>query len=401
MSNDEFISDFFLLGEPPEFLLTASIIIPLALLMFTLGYFLKPPKSNVSYLLLLNRDNWNTSRLFFVVIIFITVAVIAIILFFRQTGAEFVSLSDLSAKRTFVVEGADYRFASLGYHRWAASLITPAFYLLVMWLAASGRTWFSVPGLFVALVGGLATVFPFLTSDRGEFALVPIVALLIWHYARSKINLKTLILIGTFAMFSITILTGFRAGFSDINELRPYLTGQKVFETIVGNRNFFGVAKTAHIIEAVPKQLEYQYGKTFVLWLAAPIPRTLWPEKPIINTGQMLGEVIFRSGIGMSGGGVPPGFVAELYWNFNLFGVLIGMFLLGCWLRFIYQNALPYLSTHKNALLIYMLPFSFSLLGDSVSQVMLSTITDFVPLFLTLLFIGQCSRNHVNAKGVK
>jgi oligosaccharide repeat unit polymerase len=238
----------------------------------------------------------------------------------------------------------------------------------------------------------LATVFPFFANSRGAFVLVPITALLIWHYMRRPLSLKTLLLAVVVAALAVTTLSAFRLGFDNLSELRPYLTGQKALELIVGNRNFFGVAKTAHIIDAVPERLDYQYGKTLVLWLAAPVPRTLWKEKPVISTGQIIGEEVFGSGIGASGGGVPPGFVAEMYWNFGFLGVFLGMFLLGYWLRAIYQCTFPYLSTYKSALLIYiaiMIPFAFGLLGASVSAAILEAAANVIPIFLALLFITQ------------
>lgn len=390
VTSESSVADFFLLGRPVDFLLEASLIILLGVITLTVGYFLKPPK--IKPLLLLRCSEWSTGKLFLVVFVFVAVAIIAMILFIGTVGIEFSSLSDLSAKRSYVVAGADYQFAALGYHRWAASLIAPAFYLLLTWFTTSAKRWLSLPGITVVLIGCLATVFPFFANSRGAFVMVPITALLIWHYMRKPISSKTLLLAVVAVALAVTTLSAFRLGFDNLSELRPYLTGEKAFESIVGNRNFFGVDKTAHIIDAVPEILDYQYGKTLVLWLAAPVPRTLWKEKPVISTGQIIGEEIFGSGIDRSGGGVPPGFVAEMYWNFGFFGVFLGMFLLGYWLRAVYQYALPYLSTHKSALLIYtaiMIPFALGLLGASVSAAILEAAANVIPIFLALLFIEQ------------
>ena len=99
--------------------------------------------------------------------------------------------------------------------------------------------------------------------------------------------------------------------------LRPGIADQNVLESIVLNRNQIELPKTAHIINAVPETLDFQYGKTLTRWLAAPIPREVWPDKPVIHPGPIIGNRIY----GQRVAGVPPGLIAELWWNFGWFGI--------------------------------------------------------------------------------
>jgi hypothetical protein len=189
-------------------------------------------------------------------------------------------------------------------------------------------------------------------------------------------------------------MSALRKNLNDISYITQYFSGEKMLETIVGNSKYLDITKPAHIIDAIPGKIEYQYGRTFTLWLAAPIPRTMWKEKPVISIGQILGEKVFGSGIGRAGGGIPPGFISELYWNFGVPGVLIGMYILGLWLKFIYVNFRKHFGQNKNILLIYisiMVPFVY-LIQNSFTFFIIEAVKFIVPLFITLWFIGQQQR---------
>jgi hypothetical protein len=70
----------------------------------------------------------------------------------------------------------------------------------------------------------------------------------------------------------------------------------------------------------------YQMGATMEYAAYAFIPRVLWPEKPNVSKGDWFNRYV----------GAAPGTslgitaVGELYWNFGVPGVAIGMFVLGC-----------------------------------------------------------------------
>jgi hypothetical protein len=92
---------------------------------------------------------------------------------------------------------------------------------------------------------------------------------------------------------------------------------------------------------------------------------------------------------------VPPGFIAELYWNFGFLGVAMGMFYLGLGLKALYMSFRDYLSKSRNALLIYMgimLPFALALLGGDLSGTMIKVILSTVTLVIVLAFISRGKR---------
>jgi oligosaccharide repeat unit polymerase len=86
----------------------------------------------------------------------------------------------------------------------------------------------------------------------------------------------------------------------------------------------------SRIIEKTPSRvLNFQYGTTYLEFFIAPIPRSLWPEKPP-SLGVQLKRVLVDA---KAEGGIPPSMVGELYFNFDMFGIFVGMFLWGaiCW----------------------------------------------------------------------
>jgi hypothetical protein len=62
-------------------------------------------------------------------------------------------------------------------------------------------------------------------------------------------------------------------------------------------------------------------------WIVFPIPRAFWEGKPV-NVGSQLAAIIYDAN-----NGTPPGLIGDIYWNFWIFGVLAGMFIIGLVLR--------------------------------------------------------------------
>ena len=100
--------------------------------------------------------------------------------------------------------------------------------------------------------------------------------------------------------------------------------------------NLLGVLGT--IVRDTPGVVPYQGGWTLSFLFISFIPRILWPGKPQTTVGQWVTDnygagpgVISSTGISWPG---------ELYMNFGIVGVLIGMVLLGIWIRGAHQFTL-------------------------------------------------------------
>ena len=87
------------------------------------------------------------------------------------------------------------------------------------------------------------------------------------------------------------------------------------------------------IVRDTPSVSPFQNGRTLGLFFVAFIPRIFWPSKPEITLGQWITDVYgsgphIRSYTG-------PGFIGDLYLNFGVVSVVLGMFVLGALLRLI------------------------------------------------------------------
>jgi len=152
------------------------------------------------------------------------------------------------------------------------------------------------------------------------------------------------------------------------------------------------VSKTSHIINAVPQRLKYLNGVSLLRWIYAPIPRSLWNDKPPISLGSEVGQVMF--GLPHTSG-VPPGLVAELYMNFGLVGVLVGMVLFGWVLKVIFLSFAPVLNGKAGALLysVVVVRLAFHLPQNEVSLELVRLFTEVTPLLLALLLLRSYRRS--------
>jgi O-antigen polysaccharide polymerase Wzy len=97
----------------------------------------------------------------------------------------------------------------------------------------------------------------------------------------------------------------------------------KQLEFFLGRQ--FDPMAAAYLVGRVERD-GYQMGATMQYATYAFIPRVLWPEKPNVSRGDWFNKYVGAApgtSLGISA-------VGELYWNFGVPGVAIGMFVLGC-----------------------------------------------------------------------
>jgi hypothetical protein len=99
------------------------------------------------------------------------------------------------------------------------------------------------------------------------------------------------------------------------------------------------INSVAVVLRDVGRWVPYAKGDTiFMPTLTYYIPRVIWPDKPILSQGRDFGRTFrvtnFWSRDTYIGVTVP----GELYWNFDLPGVIVGMALLGLVMRLLYRR---------------------------------------------------------------
>ncbi len=95
----------------------------------------------------------------------------------------------------------------------------------------------------------------------------------------------------------------------------------------------------AAILRYTGKWVDYRYGQTILLApIGLLIPRFIWPDKPYIAIGREVGTTFDLVNPLDRLTQIAVTSVGELYWNFHVPGVILGMFLLGGVNRLLYRR---------------------------------------------------------------
>ena len=344
LPSDARIDQLFLLGNEPNYFYYPSVIILSGLAMSATGYILASSSLTGAAK---NTETWQANWVWVLTISVLGASLVAAYLYIDKTGGFQSGL--LSAKRTTISGldiGSDTSYRSYGSLRKIGQCALFAHLILVAYSRQLDRQ----AGLLTRVVSIVllvsACVIPFYSSSRSDVAMALISSLAVSHILGGSVRISRIALIFFAVSVLIFVMTLLRQR-SDLTDA-SYSIGQ-VSEQIVINRNELGISKTGHIINAVPETLEPQWGKTIMVWLFAPIPRGVWPEKPLIHQGPVIGRKIYGNFVS----GVPPGIIAELYWNFFWPGVLVGMLLFGAFTRLVSDRLILRYQKRSHDVLLY------------------------------------------------
>ncbi|MBP0484463.1 O-antigen polymerase [Sagittula salina] len=185
----------------------------------------------------------------------------------------------------------------------------------------------------------LSCVFQFIVTGSRSGMFVPIATLLAaWMMVTRKVPAVRAILLGVTALLLVGVLGEIRRSgsdgqvdFSSLVNFDLVEARDKAEEELEGRDRDASMA----VFVAVPQQVGHLWGKTYVAALGFWVPRAIWKDKPR-GAGPHTAALIYR-GLdtmeGYTGGGIPPGGVAEAYWNFNIMGVMLVYLLYGGFVR--------------------------------------------------------------------
>ena len=314
------------------------------------------------------------------------------------------SISDgqLSAKRIHEdTVGSAPRGAALGYLRLGAQTLPQvAFFLLFTQLAFMrkhrGIKFGTVNISILMALAVVSSTLPFLTSSRLEMLYLVVISIIVWHYSIKKISFFKGGVIAIALILALTALGQIRSASSGRLDDGYTTSITSILSATLARAYFMDIGKTSVIVDAVPERVDYQNGETLVLFLYGPIPRSIWPEKPVIRIGLMVGQEIFNR---PNDSGVPPGFVGELYMNFGKIGVAVGMFVLGILNALLYKHTILTRNS-ANSVLIYALGtliLSFTLLTGDVTITMSQIFRYGIILLIGLFFARYWSTSKLSA----
>jgi hypothetical protein len=382
------VEEIFLRSRGKEFLVEAGVVVLLGMAGVTAGYFLGPSRGPVLRTKVFQSGAWSETRFGLVVCALLVLSWAGFALLVHETTGWDLDDRNLSGLRGVAHQLEEYR--SYGYLRWMASLSDTACYLVAAKAIGARRVrWFEGIAFLLALATSMA--FYFFVSSRGGavFVLVNLIAL-IYYLRGRKLPFVRLALFGAAGLLLFHFVSGLRAGSGFEGVQAQDLPLARLTDPVILSNNFIDVSKTAHIMDAIPRQLEYQWGSTLGLAFIAWVPREWWPDKPVTNIDNLIGRAVFGAEF-YGAGGMPPGLFAEMFWNFSYPGIAAGCLLVGVLVRLLTRILGAY-EENRNAILLYVSAFMMvgvSFLGSNMTSVVISCGMQFLPMYAVLHFITK------------
>ena len=236
----------------------------------------------------------------------------------------------------------------------------------------------------------LVCIFPsLLTGFRGK-ALCAVFEVVAIHYMyERKISLTKLVIIGFFFVFAFTAYGILREMTSSTSVTASSLIKEKpelVYSALLR-------IKGGEVLGVVINQLDithdYQFGyKTIIEALTIIIPHAIWPGKPEAKS------IVFSETFFGLNGGVSPSIITELYWDFGIVGITLGMLFFGMMFTLIY-NTVTAKEANSSKVLFSGLFFIGFMFAESISGTLngLVTYIIFFVIVINLLTIkvNECS----------
>jgi oligosaccharide repeat unit polymerase len=145
----------------------------------------------------------------------------------------------------------------------------------------------------------------------------------------AKVSASALILFGALTFYGLVAREYLAVG--EFTTIDPQNLNREDLSQVVNREfegNFLQLQVLTELVDRMPEELPYQHGRTLLSLFTMPVPRWLWPDKPLPAAGVF--TMSFWPDKWLEGGtSMPTGLVGELYMNFASLGVAAGMWLFG------------------------------------------------------------------------
>lgn len=224
--------------------------------------------------------------------------------------------------------------------------------------------------LFCAMVPAAGLIGRSLVGGKAQAVTLMGLPLVSYWYARRRLPWKgLLVVVGIWVFVVFPVYNTYRQFDVRIEQsLRLSMTAQEIgtwdsasyIDASVGafKRRLALINSVAVVVRDVGRWVPYARGETIVMpFLLVSVPRFIWPDKPVLRLGHGFGDTFRVLNVNDTTTEIAPTLPGELYWNFALPGMLIGMFLWGAAMRFLYRRLAesPHLDPLRRALYIIVL----------------------------------------------
>lgn len=330
------LSDFMNENELIKLIERGLIYVLLAVTFYVIGYkyklsetvVAKFPTPSISY---------NTTRFKFSLLLFIIIGVSSLFILINISGGLYYIFTNLWKHRE-LFEGKFYLFMGFLFMVIANLIIFGAYgykykdsvirYILLFITST------------ISII--LASIFG---SRGGAFSILVIMAI-IYNYFIRKVS------IAQFGIIVILLIV-LSSWFLDIRKSSYEIQRKELKEVTIEERqldigySFKNLATDLIyfdsfmlLIRSVPDELPLRFGSTYLNLLTLPIPRKLWPNKPIYGEDQY---IWFHYATPYSlRRGIPFGYIGTMYINFHVVGIILGFFILGLFHNLLYRWLLKF-----------------------------------------------------------
>ncbi|MFX4285472.1 hypothetical protein ACQBJO_04410 [Janibacter sp. G349] len=361
------LTNLFTLGVPLENLLPEAVLTLACLLTLTLGYMasvgfkkMDARRSDDAF----GLAEGHVPREAFQALIgaYALVGAVATFLYFRAIGG---AGADIAARRTVYTGESGYQ--SHGLLELLARAGTVALLLFLAYRLSIKDPWTPVTLIALTVLTVNAFAINWITTTRSDLLYVTLGCLLVVRLIRGRIPPTLVVAAALAVVLGIGALSAARSSAQGGSQTGNSASLAFGVDSGLLNRNAFDLSKTLHITKAVPNELPLQRGATIANYIFAPVPRSVWPNKPVVSPGPIIGKSIY----GLSQTGVPPGLVAELVWNFGRVLAVVLAGLVGLLLGWVERRAMAINRRRIAYVLVYamvVLPFGKAIMGVAIGQ---------------------------------
>ena len=394
-------------GIPLDKLAESSAMVPIALVMLSLGYLASANKRiRIDRLPGVGSNRWNRLNLLIVTTALAVISGISVGFLVRELQINFGSLAGFSAKRALQVEsGAGGGYASMGYLRWGADLAKVGLVLLVVDRLSINRGEVSRPPVerFLHLVLmvfllALSILWPLVSSSRTGVLEVLLALSVIFTYLGFKggkhgVKRKFVsyaVVSVVLALFILVSMGIWRQYTSD--EKRIDIAPKTVLvNNTVGSGNFLPLERTALIIHRMGEANHHFFGTSYLNVVFSPIPRSMWEGKPEMSVARFVRRDLY--GRKTFTNGYPAGLLGEAFINFHFAGMIIIPFIAGLGLRLFFNTFSVHMrQKSRGPIVLYSLalwPIGIQLVELDFALVFVNAMVLIVPAVVALAFIGR------------
>jgi oligosaccharide repeat unit polymerase len=371
---------FIMQGYTLDVVFEYGFFILLGMISLSVGYLFVEGRIEIKKLIPFIDLEFNKKKLNWMVIFCVLVSMVGSFLYVSNTGINFNDMDSISNKRASEVGNMGI-YTAHGYLTMLSAFSEYALYIIFTFLMFKGGGrfyFFLLPLLFL-----LACFIPFVSSSRMDILLIMINMGIVYYYAKGKVvPVKALIVVIVVSFLLVSFMGQLRA----MAQERDTVNMENPIVAVIASGNFVDITRFSVILNEMPEKMDFLYGQSLISWVMAPVPRSLWPEKPQISLGPLVRDRIY--GLPTRNNGFPPGIYTEGYMNFGIVGLILLPFFFGALLRLLYNSFVVYLELYPVALIVFVgfaWRFSFGAIGLNFSQALVQVLTDIVALYLLCL----------------